>query len=1454
MTEAQAESIDLPPLSPEHYTALTSGGISPLVAIGRGYASLSRDDGSHLDILTRERFSKAAQQHLGLSAAMYIPTFNPDGARVSAQVRWDRARETGDGKGQLKSIKYDQPFGKPVPLDVHPDNHESIKDVGVDLWITEGIKKGDCLTSLGLCVVSLGGVWNWKTAGAAQPDWDSIPLRATDGTGRRVRIVFDADAVEKAGVAKAQEAFARWLRDTKRADVSIAILPGVVDGVECKGVDDHVALGFTLADLEATLTTEIPESAEVSRAQAAKALAQAADAVTDKALSEMVVEELLTDRWTYSGAMGWMEWQGHQWVRHGNAVETVTYLIREHLDRWFDSQVTELHKSGQLATKAGLDKVQTLRVVRGNPKVNAARDAAAGYPEILVDPTEFDGDPDMLNTPAGPVDLRTGELSPIDPKVRVSKSTAVPYVPGATHPDWDTLLGALPDPAVRSWFQLRMGQAITGYMTPDDVMLLMWGVGSNGKSTVMNAIMTAIGSYGVRVPQRLLMGRPDDHPTELMTLMGARLAMVEELPDEKHLNVTVVKAVVGTEQITSRYMRCDNVTFENRSTLVVNTNYRPAVVETDHGTWRRLLQLTFPLRYRKTGEAIEGPNDVVGDGALRQRVKSDPKVHEAVLAWLVEGARRWYALGRIMPEAPRSVDADTRSWRESNDVLFGFAQDCVIVDPGYHVASQELLTEFNEYLRGLGNNPWSDKTLANRLLSHPEIGERLEKRRVYASEATTELSRPRGRHGRPDAERYMAYVGLRFGQAPPANPDEPFDKAEPPTPPPAPVDNAPTAGPSSDDCHDTDIGEPVKIFETDQAGQDVVPGRVVTFDVETPGKEHLLSWDVATQGPWARLCGYSVDGGEPVSTTDADALLTALYSAEVISAHNGANYDLIGLARHHGADYERLVAKLEDTLIIARQLDPPSAKHGNDRTHYDLDSLGNRLGVGGKHGDLGALKAKYGDFHLIPTNDVDYRRYLEQDVRLLNDVRPFLPVSSYVKDEHEFIGICGGMTLRGVRVDVPLVTERAAAEEKQKRDALAELGATTGLPLERVTEKVTVKRKATGTVVGRVAEKAAVLEGATSYMVAKSGTDGVSGDFHTIDPDDYVIERAEKREAYKSPLGSNEGIAWLEGVWEQYGVTNPPRTEKGRLCTKKDRLQAIIDHEKCPPDLARILDLMNTANGARVVYATVLKNMVHGRYHPRMSPDQASGRLSCGISVFGKHGGKVRERGVFVADPGHLMVAFDYDQVDARAIAAHCQDDRYMDLFEGDVDFHTANAIKLFGDASFREMAKKGGHGANYGMGVSGLVKLGVPEDLARSFLQAQEREFPGLCSWRTDVRERADRGELLDNGFGRMMRPEKGRGWTQGPALMGQGTTRDIMRKSILDLPPHVRRCLLFTVHDELVFQFPTDLVEEYAAIVMGAMTFEWAPAFLGPDARRIRITCGRSAAADSWAGCYGK
>jgi P4 family phage/plasmid primase-like protien len=1467
-------------LSVEHLEALLSGGVTLSTVYERGYVTLLRGDRGHEALLRDERFTVACAESLRRSPGLLIPVYNPVGERVSAHYRPDEPLVGNDGK----SRKYLMPFSTGTVLDVHPANTEDVRDTSVPLYVTEGVKKGDALTSRGLCAVSLAGVWNWKRDGAAHPDWESIPVK-----GRRVVLVFDADATSNDGVTKAQRAFAVWMRDTKRADVRVAILPGVVGDQECKGVDDHFVAGWTLDDLEACLTTDVPEP-ESTRPAVAVA---AEESVRDDMIVAEVADNLMVGRYRYSPGLGWVEWDEPRWTHRANESQILNE-IKDHLRAWFDDRASELVTSGQVRGKAGMDAMNTLRRVCAKGKWDMTLAMCSGYPGVATDDEQFDADPDVINTPSGIVSLRTGMQTPGDPDRLMTKLTGCAYVAGATHPDWDAALDALPDDATREWWQLRMGQALTGYVPPDDVMLFVQGHGSNGKSTVLDGVTAAFGDYFTLVSRKLLVGSQSDHPTESMTLFGARLAAIEELPEGRHLNLALLKSHVGTSKITARKMRRDNVTFFATHALMVNTNYAPQVEETDHGTWRRLCMVRFPFTYRKPGEVCDGAYDRVGDGDIRQRIKMDPRVHEAVLAWLVQGAMRWYAAGRVMPPPPTTVDNATRDWRRTSDVLMGYLDERMVVDKDAHVSSTEMLRDVNTYLELRSHRPWSEKLLASRIDGHG-LTRHVERRQVRGSTpGTGKLSRPHGANDRMP-ERYTAYLGLRFRSPGDEDAPGPFDDRDPFTPQPAapqvdPVDTPPVDGPVLPDCTDTTEGDTVftssEMEELSNAFHE--PPRVVTFDVESPSVDRLMDWDVASEGPWARLCGYSVDGGKPVTTTDVEELLRVLHAADVIVAHNGLNYDLIGLARHHGADYERLSAKCDDLLVVARQLDPPSAKKGNDRTHYDLDSIGMRMVGAGKHGDLEALKNRFKGYHLIPTDNVEYRRYLVQDVQLLNDLRPLLPTSRYINDERDFLAACGGMTLRGVAVDIPLVTERAAAEEQQKRDALRELHESAGLPLEKVTEKVKITRKGKGTVVGRVAEREAVLSGATSFVC---GTTVIHGEgcprldrvteggacacptedvVREIDPDDYEIKRTEERETYASPLAAASGIAWLEGVWNTYlrdGVNSPvvPRTEKGRLCTKRDALQEVIDgtatRPPCPPALASVLDLMNTANGARVVYATVLKNMIDGRYHPRMSSEQASGRVSCGVTVFGKHGGKVRERAVFVADEGELMVAFDYDQVDARAVAAHCQDPRYMDLFDGHADFHTANAVAIFGDAKYREVAKKAGHGENYGMGINGLVKLilGATDmtntqarEYANAYVDAMEQLYPVRNKWRAAVRERADRGELLDNGFGRMMRPEVGRGWTQGPALLGQGTTRDIMRKSILDLHPDVRRCLKFTVHDELVFSFPEHLVDEYSNDVMRAMTFDWFPAFLPSDSRPVHITCGRSKAAPSWAGCY--
>jgi Domain of unknown function (DUF3854) len=217
------------PLSETHERALLEeSGISAAVVAGRGYWTATR----------RAQLDGHVKPYQRRVPALVVPTYSPDGETTSLQVRPDRPRVRGG-----KSIKYETPADSLCILDVHPSMHESIRDPARDLWITEGVKKGDSLTSRGECAVSLTGVWNFQRDGELLPCWQHIVLQ-----GRTVRVVFDSDVMTKAEVQLALERLVGVL-DDRGAKVLVVYLPDAPGGSK-QGVDDYLAGGGTVASLK----------------------------------------------------------------------------------------------------------------------------------------------------------------------------------------------------------------------------------------------------------------------------------------------------------------------------------------------------------------------------------------------------------------------------------------------------------------------------------------------------------------------------------------------------------------------------------------------------------------------------------------------------------------------------------------------------------------------------------------------------------------------------------------------------------------------------------------------------------------------------------------------------------------------------------------------------------------------------------------------------------------------------------------------------------------------------------------------------------------------------------------------------------------------------------------------------------------------------------------------------
>lgn len=196
-----------------------------------------------------------------------------------------------------------------------------------------------------------------------------------------------------------------------------------------------------------------------------------------------------------------------------------------------------------------------------------------------------------------------------------------------------------------------------------------------------------------------------------MDLLGLRLGVMEELNDGHKLDVAKMKRFQGTGRITARRMRCDPVEFAPSHTLVVTTNYKPVVPDTDHGTWRRLGLVPFPKRFGDGGEPV--------DRELRARVLGH-KAQEAVLAWLVEGAQAWIANGQQLAPLPEAIESATREWREGCDLIAAFLSECVSVEDDKFTDVEQLARAFNARLPE-GTQRWSVRTFSERFEQHDMV-------------------------------------------------------------------------------------------------------------------------------------------------------------------------------------------------------------------------------------------------------------------------------------------------------------------------------------------------------------------------------------------------------------------------------------------------------------------------------------------------------------------------------------------------------------------------------------------------------------------------------------------------------------------------------------------------------------------------------------------------------------
>ncbi|HYZ57777.1 MAG TPA: hypothetical protein VE733_30340 [Streptosporangiaceae bacterium] len=180
-----------------------------------------------------------------------------------------------------------------------------------------------------------------------------------------------------------------------------------------------------------------------------------------------------------------MRRDGQRWAHDGSGQAA----------RWMKAIARRL-TADALAIEDGSERKAAVSLARRGESaagISGALTLGSTEKHIVVTPDDLDADPFLLNCPNGVVDLRTGQLADHDPGLLLTKMTGAAYHSGAAGPAFTRFLERVqPDPDMRAFLARLLGHALEG-RTVSHILPIFHGEGGNGKSTLVDAVMTALG-------------------------------------------------------------------------------------------------------------------------------------------------------------------------------------------------------------------------------------------------------------------------------------------------------------------------------------------------------------------------------------------------------------------------------------------------------------------------------------------------------------------------------------------------------------------------------------------------------------------------------------------------------------------------------------------------------------------------------------------------------------------------------------------------------------------------------------------------------------------------------------------------------------------------------------------------------------------------------------------------
>ncbi len=309
-------------------------------------------------------------------------------------------------------------------------------------------------------------------------------------------------------------------------------------------------------------------------------------------------------------------------------------------------------------------------------------------------------------------------------------------------------------------------------------------------------------------------------------------------------------------------------------------------------------------------------------------------------------------------------------------------------------------------------------------------------------------------------------------------------------------------------------------------------------------------------------------------------------------------------------------------------------------------------------------------------------------------------------------------------------------------------------------------------------------------------------------------------------------------LFDKLGLPVLAKTPKGAPSTAEPVLQELALDYPLPRlilEYRSLSKLKSTYTDRLPEQVNPATGRVHTSYHQAVA---ATGRLSSSdpnlqnIPIRSEEGRRIRQ--AFVAEPGYVLIAADYSQIELRIMAHLSGDDGLVEAFARGEDIHRATAAEVFATppdevtADQRRSAKAINFGLIYGMSAFGLGKqLGIERAQAQRYVDLYFQRYPGVKAYMESTRERARQQGYVETLFGRRLYlPDIKAGNVQRRQAAErtainapmQGTAADIIKMAMLSVHQWIGMQvhdikMIMQVHDELVFEVPEASSDSAAA-----------------------------------------